>query len=508
VISPEALWPVGSLVAIHEAALRLLERAGVRVDLPEARHLLSAAGCTPAADSRLLIPEAAVDDALASVPRSFVLAARDPERSLPVDPEADEVFAHNGGGFPNILDLASGRRRRATLADQLELARLMHHLDTLREVTVCLEVEDAPPALEPLYTFLAVALETDKYASAAGVADPVLARAQVAMAEALTSASGSDGRYPLDMAFSPVSPLHLDSRVTAAMLAAARTHRAVCCLMPAPTAGTTAPAALSAALAQQHAEVLAGVALVQAAAPGTPIVYGPRLAVMDPRTGRYVGGTPEGCLCSIAATMLARRCGLACDCYGPTTDTLTADAQFGWEHATNALLGLMARPRFLSGIGDLGAGVATCPEIAVLDDELLGNLFYLLEARSWDEDALDIEAMVDGVLSPNGFLGTKHTRRHLRRDLLPRKPEGTISFRGGGDERHTPERDSIVEAARRRADELLARPPVGLEDDILDELCRIIDRTAAGLGVGAHPDPRRLADARRVTADRPHTSTR
>ena len=129
-------------------------------------------------------------------------------------------------------------------------------------------------------------------------------------------------------------------------------------ILPCPAAATTAPAAISAAVAQQNAEVLAGVVVVQAVAPGTPVYYGPRLLAVDPRTGVVASGTPETGVASVAAMLLARRYGMACDCYGPTSDSKVVDAQFGYEHAINALLGLLARPRLLSGIGDMQAGAS------------------------------------------------------------------------------------------------------------------------------------------------------
>ena len=50
------------------------------------------------------------------------------------------------------------------------------------------------------------------------------------------------------------------------------------------------------------------------------------------------------------------------------------DAQFGWQHAVNASLGLVAAPRFLSGAADMHSAEGTNPESAVLDDEILGDL--------------------------------------------------------------------------------------------------------------------------------------
>ena len=77
-----ALWPDDAIEAMHLAALALLERAGVRVESPAARELLLAAGCTLTGEDRVIVPRRAVEEALAACPREYVLAARDPERSL------------------------------------------------------------------------------------------------------------------------------------------------------------------------------------------------------------------------------------------------------------------------------------------------------------------------------------------------------------------------------------------------------------------------------------------
>ncbi|HJW74299.1 MAG TPA: trimethylamine methyltransferase family protein, partial [Thermoleophilia bacterium] len=64
-VSVPDLWPEEGLEAIHQASLRLLERAGVRVESERARAALSAAGSTPGPRDRLLIPAGLVEAALA-----------------------------------------------------------------------------------------------------------------------------------------------------------------------------------------------------------------------------------------------------------------------------------------------------------------------------------------------------------------------------------------------------------------------------------------------------------
>ena len=262
-----------------------------------------------------------------------------------------------------------------------------------------------------------------------------------------------------------------------------------------PVAGTTAPASLAGALAQQDAEILAGVVLVQAVAPGAPCSYGARLSVADPRSGRLLSGAGEWALASVGATLLARRHGLACDCYGPDTSARALDLQLGYQYAAPTVVGALARPRFMSGIGVWG-DTTTCLELLVIGDAVYRLALGALEPPEWGDDALDVEAMIEGITGATGYLGTRHTRRWLRRIV----PSEDLSWRGGPEHWAAAGRPDALELARARVDELIAREPVGLPDDVEAELCRLIDAAAAQLGLPAHPDPRRLLDEARGPA--------
>ncbi|MEE4276082.1 MAG: trimethylamine methyltransferase family protein [Thermoleophilia bacterium] len=481
------LWPDEAIEAMHAASLVLLERAGVRVESPAARDALVAAGCT-AEGERVHVPPAVVEEAVAACPPAFVLAARDPERSLAVDGRPGVTYVHNMGGARDIADARTGAGRRAMLRDQIELTRVMHHLSCQHMVTSLIQPGDVPDELEPLYSYLVLAHETDKSVGGPGISHPFQARYLQEMAVALTGADGGGGGYPVDLAFSPVSPLTLGGEVTDTLVAQVRRGGFVVEILPCPAMATTAPGSLAGAVAQQNAEVLAGVVLTQVVAPGTPVYYGPRLSAVDPRTGVVVSGTPETGIASMAATLLARRYGLACDCYGPTSDSKVVDAQFGVETALNAVLGMAAAPRFLSGVGDIQAGVASCAESLIVDDEVLNYVVYARTPRPWDADALDVEAMVDGVLSGRGFLGTKHTRRYIRSEFCT----PAVGYRGGLTEWLAGGRAGLADLARERAAELIAREPVGLPDDIAAALCGLIDAAAREIGLAEWPDPRRI----------------
>jgi trimethylamine---corrinoid protein Co-methyltransferase len=486
------LWPPEAIEAIHTTSLALLERVGVRVESPAAHEVLERAGCGEAPNGRMLIPRQLVDEATAAGRRRYTLVARDATRSLEIDPDPAQIYVHNMGGARDIGDARSGASRRATIVDQADLARVMHHIVNQHTITPMVQPDDVPVELEPLYSYLMVALETDKYVGGPGISFAYQARHLVAMAEAVAGRVGGGGVYPLDLAFSPVSPLLLGADVTDALVDSVARGGIACEILPCPLAGTTAPAPLAAALALQNAEVLAGLVLVQTVAPGTPCYYGPRLSSVDPRTGAITSGAPETGGASIPAILLARRYGMACDCYGPSTDSRVADAQLGIEHAQNALLGMLARPRFLSGVGDLQAGAAAAFEAIVIDDEVLNYAFQALKPHAFDHDALDVEAIAEGVLSNKGFLSTKQTRRYLRSEY----GAPLLAFRGGAEEWRTSARSGLVDAAAEKVAEFLARPPVGLPDDVAEALCAEIDVCAAELGLAEWPDPRRLVAAR------------
>jgi trimethylamine--corrinoid protein Co-methyltransferase len=332
-------------------------------------------------------------------------------------------------------------------------------------------------------------------AAAAGrraAAEPLAAECQAAGSQRDAADAGAPRAeaappaYALDMGFSPVSPLHLGPGVSDAIVEVARLGMAVQ-LLTNPVAGTTAPASMAGALAQQDAEVLAGVVLVQAAAPGAPCSYGARLSVADPRTGTLLSGAGQWALASAGATLLARHHGLSCDCYGPDTSAKLLDMQAGYQQAIPTLAGAFARPRFMSGIGSWG-DTTTCLELLVIDDAIFRTALAAMEPPAWDADVLDVDAIIAGVTGAMGHLGTRHTRRWLRRV----KAAEDLSYRVGDDEWAAAGRPDLVDRARARVAELVARPPVGLPTDVETELCRLIDDAAARLGVADHPDPRRL----------------
>ena len=349
----------------------------------------------------MLVPAAAVDQALAAVPGEFILLARDPAKSVPVSPAPSATFVHNSGEDPQRGRPVTGRTRPATLADQALAARVMHRLRYPQTVNSLFWPGDVPPELQPLYSYLALALETDKHLGSPCIDFGWQLGPLAAMAEAVAGSARDRLAFALDVSFSPLSPLQLGAEVCDGLLEAAG-RDVVVEILPCPMGATTAPASLAGGIVQQHAEVLAGVVLIEALRPGTACYAGVRLGPSHPRSGEFLGGAPEGSLASLGATQLARRDGLACDCYGPTSGSPVLDLQAGMEQGLTLMLSALARPRFLSGCGTM-QGTASCLEALVVHDQLFAHVFNGLSPRAWDDEALAVGAVAEAVLGGQGL---------------------------------------------------------------------------------------------------------
>jgi trimethylamine--corrinoid protein Co-methyltransferase len=251
--------------------------------------------------------------------------------------------------------------------------------------------------------------------------------------------------------------------------------------MPMPMMGLSAPVGLLATTVLGTAETLATLCLVQAAAPGTPFIFAPALAVMEPRSGRFAGGAVEHALLGAATTEMARFYGLPAQASAGGTDAHLPGAQAGAERAVGWLLPALAWPDLLVGPGLLGGSTVLSPEQLLLDVELFRRCVRLRRGM----DAALEEAVVDALEEAGpggGFLARPATRRathggewHLDR----------LGVRDAWDRWEAAGRPDIVDEARRAVTgTLAAHRPLPLDDATARELATLVDRAARS---DAHP---------------------
>ncbi len=404
---PVAVLSDDQVEAIHRAALRILEELGIEVMSDQALDRLAAGGAEVERASGLVrFDRGLVEQALASAPDRFTMTPRNPARALELGGDAAIFGLVNGPPF--VTDLDRGRRD-GNFADYQDLLRLGQSLNIVQYVThQSVAPMDLPAETRYLDCYQAILTLTDKafYAAATG-----RERVEDAL-EMVALASGTDREALRDRPsiFSVInvnSPRRLDGPLSEGLIALAE-HGQPAVVTPFCLMGAMTPVTLAAALAQQHAEALAGVVLTQLVRPGAPVVYGGFTSNVDLRSGAPAFGTPEYAKASMAAGQLARLVGLPYRSSNANAST-SVDAQAAYESMMSLWGSLMGGAHMLHhGAGWLEGGLVASFEKLVLDAELLQNMAEFLTPIAVDDDSLAFEAMAE--VGPGGhFFGTAHT---------------------------------------------------------------------------------------------------
>ncbi len=468
-------------VEVHERAMAVLARTGLRVESDRAREILGSAGATvDEGEHRVRLPRAVVEHALALAPRTFTLGGRRPGWTLPLDGTDCRLVAD--GEALQTLDAETATRRLATASDWERSTDL---LDAIEEIGVYWRMVDfegaeAPPGASVRGWVGAFArFSRHIQDSAADAADAAW------LLEVLDVVFGGRDevrrRRPFSFLICPLTPLVLEGPYTDAWLATADWGLPVAA-MPMPMMGLTAPVGLLSTTVLGTAETLATLCLIQAAAPGTPFIFAPALAVMEPRTGRFAGGAVEHALLGAAATEMARFYGLPAEASTGGTDAHLPGAQAGAERALGWLLPVLAWPDLLVGPGLLGGSTVLSLEQLLLDVEGFRRCVRL---RRGIDVALEevVEDALDEVGPGGHFLVRPATRRATRGGewYVDR-----IGVREPWERWEEAGRSDIVEEAGRVVAQTLAdHQPLPMAEDVERELAALVARASGGAGRAA-----------------------
>jgi trimethylamine--corrinoid protein Co-methyltransferase len=224
-----------------------------------------------------------------------------------------------------------------------------------------------------------------------------------------------------------------------------------------------------------NCEVLAMLCLIQAAAPGTPFIYAPALAVMDPRSGGYRGGPIEHGLLGAACTEMGRYYGLPVEASGLGTDHHVPGIQAAYERAMNGLIPALSWPDIMVGPGLLGGSLILSLEQLLIDVEI-----FRMCRQAYRGIVSDDEKWLDEILATmkpgDHFIAEHSTVRAIR------SGEWYISRFGLHDTFEAWEaggRTTLVEEAREKVEHILStHTPLPLDEQAELELDRIQERAA------------------------------
>ena len=401
---------------LDEAALEELDRGwrrivselGIEFLHDEALDILRATGQEVEGQVVRFDPDWIVEQ-VAKAPHEFELQARNPERNVTIGGK-NMVFAAVYGP-PFVRE--GLERRDATYEDFQNLIKLAHTFPELDSPggTIC-EPNDRPLDSRHLDMVYALLTLSDKpfmgsVTSSANAADTL---AMVEMAFGRESME----RTPAVISLINVnSPLRYDDRMLGALLEYAKAKQALI-ITPFLLMGAMSPVSVVATLAQQVAEALAGIALVQTIRPGCPVVFGSFLSNTDMQSGSPSFGTPESAVGLLCTGQITRRLDLPFRSGGALTSSQVVDAQAGYEAMMTMWPTFLAGTNFvMHAAGWLESALVSCYEKFVMDVEILRELYEVFRPLRVDEEALAYSAHQE-VGQGGHFLGAAHTLERFR----------------------------------------------------------------------------------------------
>ena len=456
---------------VHEKTLEVLAKVGVAYNTPKAIDLLKAAGARvdrEALTARLTWD--VIEPALKTVPRTVLLAGRDPARDVLLGGE--RLVTTSDGMTTYMLDDVSGRRRDGTTADLADVTRLCDGLDEIDTLWPSPNPGDAPADVLPLVTQATMVRNSTKHIQDE-VRTPDMVEPVLEIYEAACGASLTERPY-FSVTNCTIAPLQHDREMTEAGLKLVERGVPIF-VLPMPQAGTTGPMSLLGTCIVNMAELLSGIVLYQLAHPGCALISGVGSAVADMRSGGYIASSPEIGLINLICLEMSRFYGLPTQATGMSADAKAANFQAGSEGGMTALVAALAGADSLIAAGGLDGVQISSPAKYVLDNDQIGALRRYLREDTIDETSALMEDILDVGIGGH-FLGCRSTRTHSRSEVW--RPR---AFQRGTFEEFTGR--PLVDEAAARAREILSThevPP--LAEDAERHIDGVIAGWAAGTG--------------------------
>jgi len=399
---------------IHEASLTILRDTGVLVHHEEMLELLGRAGAEVDLAGKIArFPERLVTESVTQAGKQYTLYGRDPAQVARFG-QGDFVLMSSPGQYA-WMDAQTGTRRPATTQDAHDAIHLADALDNITIVGSMAQPEEVSQRYRDVFLTGELVKGTTK-PTRCWVRNGATARYILEIYRAVAGGEEALRARPMVEAFlEPISPLQLPRDGLDIVKEFVQAGQPVS-IGPMAMVSGTGPGTLAGTLAQENAEILAGVVVTQILAPGTPITYGGIPHIMDPRTGICSFGSPEQGLMAVAMVQMGRFYGFPTYVNVGLTDAKTLDAQAGAEKGTTMMLGALAGADMFGHAGICGTDHAAGLEWLMADHELMAYAKRI--ARGFDVTPEALAADVVKTVGPGGsFLAEEHTVRHFRDEL-------------------------------------------------------------------------------------------
>ncbi|HUU43403.1 MAG TPA: trimethylamine methyltransferase family protein, partial [Planctomycetota bacterium] len=454
---------------VHAKSLEILDRVGVVVPHEEVLSRFADAGATVDREKQLVrIPAALVERSLATCAKTFTLFGRDVSKKAEFG--VGKRSYNSIAGEAHWVENPGEDRRFATLEDVRAAARLADALDGITIPGAMSDPHEIPAACRCVEVAVEMLRCTTKPVTF-WYHDRASARY---LNELIIALRGDERRaaeqppwYPF---LEPISPLRFAFNGVDLLFETAKLNLPVP-IGPMAQTGLSAPGTLAGTMAQENAEILAGVVITQLVRPGMPVCYGGICHAFDMRTTQMIFSGPEQAIFGVAMTQMGKHYGLPVYINVGLTDAKRPDAQAGLEAGITLALGAAAGADIFGHMGISGVDQASSLDMLVMQEEIITYVESMLREVDFSDEAFGLEVIAEA--GPGGtFIDRMHTAQHFRRELwFPRLLDRDYyqAWLDGGAR-------SMEERCRERKEQLLADHDV---EPPAPELAREFERIAA-----------------------------
>ncbi|MEG0509387.1 MAG: trimethylamine methyltransferase family protein [Eubacterium sp.] len=395
---------------IHQATLDVLEKCGVEMCDERALEIFKKHGAT--IDGNIVkIPPSVVNECMKIAPKSFILDAANPDRSVNIGASDRPLIAPNATS-PFIID-DEFKRRNVTFDD-------MRNFFKLSQSSSCVDIGGQlilfptdnctykEGVLTALYEYF---IHMDKPMNLCSV-DRNTIDMTLELMHLLTE---KEGGYPMFASLSPISPLQFNDELLDGLFYAAEKNQ-VMEVTPCSAAGLTGPITGVDNVVLTNAENVAMFTLIQLINPGLPVVYSTYTCVTDMRTLQLCTGASESIKMCAMARQMAGYYEVPFDMPSGSTDAKNVDVQAALETTTavmNAFGSKVDIAMFM--LGSLDSFNSASYRKFILDEEIIKHVQALIKPAK----DMNISKTVD-LITEVGQHGTyvkhKNTLRNYRKE--------------------------------------------------------------------------------------------
>ena len=462
---------------IDEGARKILARTGVVVPHEKMLDLFADAGAqVDRAEQRVRIGSDLLDQCLAAAGKTFTIYGRDRAKVA--------AFGQGKRNYNGVAGEASwvesdGTRRFGSLDDVVAASKLCEMLD---QITVAGAMSD-PHELDPSYRCVEVAatqLKTTTKPITLWFYDRGSARFLMELFAAMAGSTEELAKYPPTYAFlEPISPLRYDFNGIDLLFETCKAPLPVS-IGPMVQAGISGPVTLAGTVAQETAEVLAGICVVQLIREGTPVCFGGICHAFDMATTQLIFAGPEQGLMAVATTEMGKSYGLPVYINVGLTDSKCVDAQAGLECGAALLMGMLAGADIFGHMGIAGVDQASSLEMLVFQHEVIDYLERVMRSFSVDDEHLGLD-VIDSVGPGGSFIDQMHTAEHFRHELWMPK---ILDRQYWGQWEQGGRVDAAGRAKERLAELMASYEPTPMGEDLAKEMDRIVSEARSSLSDG------------------------